>query len=491
MKPILVFVSLLLLSVNGYSQEEETVHYAKKYLDINIKSLNKYAKRVERQQHSLLRRLERKERKLERQLKRNDSAAYIAYTSQSLSYDSIRKLLSPDSNTLVSRVGRRVNKVTDSLKAVHSFLQAKTAALGVSNAGAQYQNQIDDVQSRLNYQQYINGLIDQRSNSLKNLAGNATSKLSAFTGIEKAVFYGKSKMNVFKEMADEPSKVEEAALEYLQGVEGFDNAFNSDSKSSTMAKAGSIEELEKMGYQTKRLVSSMIEKQAGGNVEGLQSKLGKQVAEYQSLLSGPASELQNARSKISTARSELNNAQGAVISSSKELKDNGEWKRESLRGLPFRKRIDVGYTWQASRASQVGDRPAILEVGGIAGYRQTPRLTYGVGLGLSTGLGRNWNNIKLSFEGLSLRGYLSYDVIYGFGAFAGYERWVGDDSPTLAENKLERVGRRRTDDFQLGITKAYKVNSKWKGSIQVLYDIWWKDRGLNSPFIIRFTTTKK
>ena len=43
----------------------------------------------------------------------------------------------------------------------------------------------------------------------------------------------------------------------------------------------------------------------------------------------------------------------------------------------------------------------------------------------------------------------------------------------------------------LGLSKSYKINSKWNGAIQVLWDVWWREKGMRSPIILRFATLSK
>lgn len=119
----------------GYATGEEAqiVQTGRRYLDLNIHALDKYSSRVERQQKLMLKKLKRKEARFARQLKQKDSAAYARYQSDALSYDSISRLLHPDSATLAAKTKRRANKIIDSLKGVQSFLQSNAAKAGINN----------------------------------------------------------------------------------------------------------------------------------------------------------------------------------------------------------------------------------------------------------------------------------------------------------------------------------------------------------------------
>lgn len=85
---------LCAVAVNGVqAQENEPVFIqGKKYIDLNVRSLDKYARRLERTQKNLLKKLQRKEQRLAKKLLRTDSAAYARLKAQPLSFDSIAHL---------------------------------------------------------------------------------------------------------------------------------------------------------------------------------------------------------------------------------------------------------------------------------------------------------------------------------------------------------------------------------------------------------------
>ncbi len=125
MKIPLVLTILFLLFCSCLHAQEQA-YYAKKYLTINLRSMERYERRIERQQKQLLQRLSRKEKKLARLLEQNDSAAYAAYKKQALSYDSIGRLMKQDSVTIPAAK----SKLIDSLRSVQSFIQTAAPVTG-------------------------------------------------------------------------------------------------------------------------------------------------------------------------------------------------------------------------------------------------------------------------------------------------------------------------------------------------------------------------
>lgn len=469
-----------------HAQEEGgIVYYGKKYIEINIHSLDKYAKRIHRQQVKLLKKLSRKEQHLLRQLKKSDSAAYVKLQNNPQSFTSIKALLNADSTSKANKVGKLANKAVDSLKAIDGFIQKQASSLNGKMGGYEkYTSNLNGLQTDLNYNDYINGLIDKKGASLTNLS---CSNIPALIGMQKELAYGKSIMEEYKKIADDPSVLEEKALEWLQGSEGFDKAIRG--KSSGIQSASSIDDLEKMGFQTKHQLNAQLQQKFGSGLSNIQQNMSGQLSQWQEKTQGIGSELHQAQTDIQDTKQVLTN-----LKKTEKLK----LKLNPMRGLPFWKRIEKQYNFQTSRATPDG-KPAILQLGGMIGLKHTPRLSYGFGVTMNIGLGQNWNNIHFTSEGIGLRSYSSWIWQYGIGIYVGYERtyksignWtvVGAGQETKIESSSHNTAN-YSESVLLGLTKTYHINSKWNGAIQVLYDVWWKDKGLNTPIIIRFVTLSK
>ncbi|MBE9668118.1 hypothetical protein [Mucilaginibacter boryungensis] len=464
-----------------HAQEENTlIVQGSRYIDFKVKSLNKLNVRLERQQKRLLKRLTRREQRFAAKLKQKDSAAYDRYSHQLLSYDSIQKLSQPDS-AMLAKTATRHNASIDSLKAIRSFIQNKSSALNTNTQLPTTDPKLSQLQSQLNYRSYINDLIYQRTNTLQSIAGS--NNMPAFTGIQKQVYYAKQKMNVFKEMEEEPTKAEDQAMEYLQGTDGFDKymdkATAGPNSMQNLGPNATAADLQKMGLQTKQQVQAALQQRFGSNLSGLSPKMGDQIKSFQD-------KTQN----INTAKQSLQ--------SLRHLKhiNRPSFKINPMRGLPFWKRIEKQYNFQTTRAT-IDGAPAILQLSAMAGYRQSPKLSYGIGVVEATGLGQSWTDLRLSFQGVGLRSYTAWQWQYGIGIYAGYERLYKQAafSNTTSTDQTSAPSLHSTNTYNesilIGLTKNYHINDKWNGTIQVLYDIWWQQKGLSSPIVLRFSTISK
>ncbi len=359
---------------------------------------------------------------------------------------------------------------------------------------AWYDRRIAGLGQQLDHRRYINGLIEQRSRELTALGQAPGSRISGLTGIQKTLYYGKSKMQVWKQVASEPSAAEEQALEYLQGAKGF--SFHTSGTGNGMEGAQSEADLEKMGFQTKRQLQERTQQQFGNGLSGVQDKLGGQVQDWQGKTKELSGKVRDAKQQVSSVRSDLSEAKRS-LQTAKQV--SGEsFKPNPMRGLPFRKRIEKGYNFQTSRATPDGKRPAMLELAGTIAFKHTPKLNYGIGISTAFGLGKDWSNIRLSHEGAGLRGFVQHELFFGISAYGGYERFYrsGGNRRRLEETRTailpynERNTPAYSEAVLLGLTKQYKINAKRNGAVQVLYDVWWKEKGLNSPLVIRIVNTQ-
>jgi hypothetical protein len=506
MKHIILFLLLLaFVAGQSFAQEtEENIDNATTYLESRTSALDKYLGRSEKIQQRLLKRLKRKEEKILKRLAAKDSVLYKEYLNRGISYDSIATL-SKDSTYQQQRLTK--NGIIDSLKGVQNFIQKQSSKLSNITGAADkagiatpYGKELNELQQKLNTQQNIDALIGQRTAALEGLTGKAN--ISGLQDIQKKVYYAKEKIKAWKEVADEPDDAEEKALEYLQGTEGFGESLNSNNSGAFggLGNNATAEDLQRMGFQTKSQVNDMLQQKLGNNLGAVQQQMADQVKDYSDKLNGITDKVNEAKAGISNAKQTLAEAKQAK-NSLKNI-EKPTFKKNPERGKPFWQRLEPQYNFQTTRATPDGLRPAMLELGAGVAFKHSPKLSYGIGIALSTGLGQNWQNIKLSYEGVSARAFADWKMIYGFSAQAGYERiFRPANRPYLPESKdgIANPSNPATDNnifketfggqqqaAYIGIMKRYRINSNWSGTFLAGYNFLWKEEGLRSPFMLRF-----
>ncbi len=479
---VLLIVLVCGLPETGCAQEADQAAVARagqRYLDLNIRSLERYNRRLEGTQQRLLKRLKRKEGKLASRLQTGDSATCERYQNQETpSYDSISRLPANDPSQTTDSTGHRTHTGVDSLKRVLQFTHPEGSPEKLA-----YESRLGKLDRELSHRERINELIQKRGRSLKKVASGSAGKIPGFKGMEKQVYYGREKMKTYKRISEEPSHAEEVALEYLQGTEGFDRAMQQNKGSApVMGGSGMLTatDMSAAGIQTKEQVNGILTEQLGAtNISKTQEHMGKQLQDWQKKYNESAGRAREGRNSVLQLRSI----------------DKPSFKVNPMRGLPFWQRIEKQYTLNTFRAS--AERPARVEAGAMAGFKHTPRLSYGAGLAGSLGMGQGWQQLRFSFEGIGLRTYVAWQWQYGIGAYAGYERMYGrrmfGDDRTQDGGTVPSAVRATplyTESILIGLTKSYKLTREWNGSVQLLYDVWWRENGLRSPLVFRLNYNK-
>lgn len=502
----LQIILLSLSSFGVYAQEQDlpatTQEAAGAYLEGRTTSLEQYLGRSQKIRQRLLKRLKRKEARLARKLAAKDSALYAQYLAMPVTYDSIATL-SEDSATL-RQLPRRRDPLIDSLKNIQSFAQQQAAKLGAASGLAgkagigDYTGKLGELQQQLNAEQQVKSLVQQRTQALEGLAGKAN--ISGLKNIQKDVYYAGEKIKAWKEVANDPDEAEAKALEYLQGTEGFSEYLNPNKGAwGGLGSNATAADLERMGFQTKRLTSEALQQTFGNNLSGLQQGMAEQVQQFQEKYNDISGKVNEVKGKVQEGKQSI--AQAREQAQQLKNTEKPAFRKNPERGKPFWQRIEWQYNFQTTRPTPEG-RPAMLELGAGAGFKHTPRLSYGIGIGLSTGLGSSWEQIRISYEGLSARAYADWQWQYGISIQAGYERaWRPQNRAWLYENQdrpkptdpasgLKEAFGAAQDAAYIGLMKRYRINSSWSGTFLLGYNFLWQQSGTRSPLMVRIGWSK-
>lgn len=498
----LFFLFLICFDSNFlFSQESiDSISIGELYLDIKLNELNKYTKRSDRIQQRLLRRLQKKEARMLAKLAAKDSVAYKQYLHRTLGFDSIA-VLSKDTASL-ARLGNRRNATIDSLKGIGQFIKQQGGRLqgagmpaGQALPGGDYNGKIAELQGKLNAEQQVKDLIRQRTQSLEQMAKGAG--IPGLTGIQKDVYYAQEKMKAWRALADDPDAAEEKAMEYLQGIEGFESYIGNNKNG--LGSGLSAADLQNMGYQTKGQVQQMLSEKFG-NLQVVQQAMQGQIKDFSNQLGKVTDKVKEATNLAQDARQGLQEAK-ATKDKLKHIKKPG-FRKNPERGKPFWQRLEPQYNFQTTRATPDGLRPAMVELGAGVAFKHTPSLSYGIGIGTSIGLGQDWQHIRLSYEGISTRVYADWKLLYGFSLQAGYEQafrpknrvYLQEDSTTVlsgpSKNILKQAFGGGQETAYLGIMKRYRISSKWNGTFMAGYNFLWQQSNLRTPFMLRLGWTK-
>jgi len=459
-------------AAEGSGQDSEaalTAHYGEQYIQSRIRSTEQYLKRSGRIRQRLLRKLSRLEHRAYRD----------SIPDPGNSFDSLAKL-SRDT-TALSRLPLKDSKLTDSLKKIAGFAAARSSRPGLG------MDRLNALRRQLSVDQQLNEQISERQKALAGVAMPA-----GFTKMRRKIALAQQKTRYWKTLSEDPDEAEAEAWEYLQGTEGFDKYLRQDEAApyGGLGNNATAADLERLGYQTKRQVNAGLQQQFGSQAGQAAGAVGQQLQEYRQQLSSAKESIAKVKEQAAAAKQALSHARQEIPGMGKPAAGAG---KNPLNGIPFWKRWKLNYDFQSTRATADGLRPAMLTIGAGALFQHTPRWSYGIALSGSLGMGKDWQHLHLSGEGLTVRAYADCGLWYGFSLQAGYEKSLRPSGrPYIAE--LEKSDDARMmetalgvlqDAAYVGIMKCYRINKRWSGTMLIGYNLLWQQNGLRSPFILR------
>jgi len=112
--------------------------------------------------------------------------------------------------------------------------------------------------------------------------------------------------------------------------------------------------------------------------------------------------------------------------------------------------------------------PTTTDFGASLGYRLNDRSTVNVGGSYKMGWGRNIQHIAITSQGLGIRSSFQTRIKGSFSAYAGFE--YNYQQISYAVSQLRNLNY-WTKSGLVGVAKQYRINSKVKGNVQLLWDV--------------------
>ncbi len=433
-----------------------------------------------------LRKLKRQETRIAAKLQA-DPQKYQQYLAlKSADMDSLMRL-SKDSSfiTKLNTAGRKGRSSLDTLQGLQNFVNK------YSNKPFTDEFNLPDLQQKAALQQYLQQQVAARTGALERLLKG--SKLESYgSRLSNTGQQYKQQAAYWKRLLEEPDAAEEKAMDFLRGIEGFEEQLNPISKGSNNLAGKSPAELEAMGYQTKAKVSEHLQQQFGDQLGKISQQAGEQLKQFTTSLDKPLQQLKQAKQTITEGKAQLKEGRNSLQSAKNSIKHSAGFKNP-MRSIPFWQRFETQYNFQTQRASPEGSRPVMLQTGLNLSYRQSKALSIGIGLDGSIGLGQNWQHVRLSYEGVTGRAYLDHKLVWGISLQGGYEKSLRpmNRAYTQLQEQYGHPTNVKTamgllqDAAYLGVVKSYRVNSNMQGTFLVGYNFLNDKTKISSPWIIR------
>lgn len=460
---LLYFLIVPLIKVRA--QENNTVNIvdnvspgaiAQKYAHLSV-SVNK-------QTLKWLKRMQRQEAKLRRALAAQDSAkASQLFVNSTASYQQLQdKLNAPLDKTIKDPLKEYIPSL-DSLFTAAQFLQKVP---GISPDKLRQLNKLSDnlqgLQSKMQAADEVKNFIKEREQFLKEqLSQYGLGK--QLLGINKTAYYYSQQVASYKELIHDRKKTEEKLIAMVRELPAFKSFWQKNSIISRLFPApenlGTVAAL--TGLQTISQIGSLVQQRMGSSLPLAMGAGGGSAI--------PQQYVEQAQAQLSQLKDKLVNA---------PLGDGGimpdfqpKQKRKS-----FLKSLEYGINIQTQGATNF--LPTYTELALTAGFKGFNWVRFGGGLSYRIGLGRGWNHIALTSEGVGLRTYIDFKTANSSTStisklFGDIWLTAGQEYNYMQSFKNLRELHDNVDIWQRsflgGITKRFPAGKK-EGKIQFLYD---------------------
>lgn len=309
----------------------------------------------------------------------------------------------------------------------------------------------------------IEGDIKKHQETLKNYGVDAPEFASKLKGIDKSCYYFTQGSNGFKDLYTNPLKGVESSLlknlSFNKDFKLFQTQFNSLPISTSSLSGFSSGVPDMTGYQTKAQVQAMLPQNAQGINADAKSQL---INNMQGSLS-KFIELKNEKPDLSM------------------FKDKPAFKVNPYKGLPLRKRLVPGFTFQPQ--IKKANEPITIDLGATLGFKLIERLTPMIGMSTKVGLGKDIHHLAFSYEGIVAKAGFDTKLIYGFSIQGWYEAtWRPYPNVIPDDYKVNYP----EPSLIAGICNTYKISKKVNGTLLIGYDFFYnKHTPYTSPWVIR------
>lgn len=418
-----------------------------------------------------LQRLQRQEEKIyETQLSTKDSLEARSRLAEIRNrYQAIQQeIKNPSSVTLPVR---EYIPHLDSINSMLKFLDQNSTTAALKDALSKIESLNDKIQQARD----IRDFIIERREMLQQQLGR-TCLLKQLRQFNKEVYYYSEQIRGYKEMISEPSKIERKAIEMLIKTKAFQDFMRKNSILASLFRipydpndAGYLANL--AGLQTRVQVNNLMQQQIISNGFNAQERFRQCIQEAQS-------QMQQLKNKF------IQLERG----SSDDIMPAG-FKPNDQKVRSFLKRLEYGTNIQAQRATNFF--PATTDLGLSVGYKLNNRSIIGLGASYKIGLGRGWNDMELSSQGMSLRSYLDWKLKGSVWISGGYEMNYRSEFKSIDQLKNLTAWSR---SGLLGLSKVVDVKNKFfnKAKLQLLWDFL-SDRQIprTQPIIFRIAYSFK
>lgn len=457
-----VLCLLLLFSnaQNGEGSEERTLQLPDKFFTNLENKATNLDKALSKQTEKYISRLASKEEKLRRKLYKVDSAAAIQLFAGC--QEKYQYLLQQLKNAAAKQsiITGAYMPYTDSLKGMLSFFDSQKNILhanaAVANKITGAVKEFNQLQSRIAASDQIKQYIDQRKQQLQQVFTNYAhipGVKKYLTDYAKQAVYYKQQVKEYKEMLNDPDKLQQKALSLLSKLPAFKKFMQQHSMLAGFFNVPGDnldltgENTSLTGLPTREQVMAFIQTKTGAALPNVNALV-------QNNITSAGGQLATLRDKLNSFGS---NVEDPAIPG---LKLNNEKTKT------FFQRLEYGSNLQT--VSNSWNFPVTTDFAFTIGYKIRNNCSIGIGASYKLGWGTGIKDIHLRNQGFGIRSYLDMPLKKTFYASGGFEY---NYQPPVA-GAATKGALLWQQSWLIGISKIVALKTKFlkKSKLQLLWD---------------------
>jgi hypothetical protein len=455
----IIFLMYLSIGFGQQFADKSTIQIPDRYIETVSAKANNLEHKLDRKSQKALANLQKQEAKIRKKLEKIDSLS-----AQNIFSDAEQKYKQLEEKIENSRSLSPYIPFLDTVSTSFKFLQQNQHLLsdvkGVNEKLKDALGIVKELESQLQKAEDIKQFLKERREYLMQQL-DEFGFVKELKKINKEVYYYAQQIKEYKEILNDPNKIERKAIDLLSKTKLFQDFMKKNSVLASLFRMpGDPNDPAYLaslaGLQTRAQVNSLIQNQlAVGGPNAMQ--------QFQQNLQAAHSQLNELKQKM-LKNSPLGD--GDVGGSSDDIMPEG-FKPNNQRTRSFFQRVELGVNFQTQRATNFF--PIMSDIGLSAGYKLNDKSIIGIGVAYKLGWGSGWNNITITHQGLGLRSFIDWKLKGSIWLSGGYEQNYNSEIKNIEQ--LKEFSAWQTSGL-LGISKVFNVKSKLfkKTKVLLLWD---------------------
>ncbi|HVZ55570.1 MAG TPA: hypothetical protein VG870_02835, partial [Chitinophagaceae bacterium] len=436
---------ILITSFLSYAQQDSTISLRTRMQARYISAINRQSEQINtalaKKSKRVLRRFFREQKRLQRKLAQVDSLS-----ANSLGNSANERLQQLQSRLLNPGRFSQFMPRWDSLSRGVSFLSKHSPFIQQSESFRTHLKNglasVDSLETALQRADDIKHFLKTQQQQWQEVF-NRLGMTSQLKKLNKEVYYYSQQIREYKELLNQPNRLEKKVLEVLSQTELFRDFMKRNSMLASLFRLSPDDPndpayLQSLaGLQTRSQINQLIQNQLGSGGPNSLQTLQNNIAQAQSQLQG----LKDRITRIGGSSSDMEMPEGFTPNNQKTK--------------TFLQRLVFGTNFQTLRSTSLF--PVTSDLGLSIGFKPNDRSILGIGASYKVGWGHSFRNIRVTNQGAGLRSFVDWKIRGNFWLSGGYELNYRTIFYTI--DQLKELNAWQQSGL-LGLSKKFSVRMK-------------------------------